>query len=82
VTTCPFDGQLAIQVTETRGDHSRQRGTGSTHSARGAFLFVTAPAFVRDILGLRNGLPNHADIDSETSRAIASRCSVSSPSGV
>lgn len=32
---------------------------------------MTAPAFVRDILGLRKGVPNNADIDSETSRAIA-----------
>lgn len=32
---------------------------------------MTAPDFVRDILGLRNGVPNNADIDSETSRAIA-----------
>lgn len=32
---------------------------------------VTAPVFLRDILGLRNGVPNNADIDSETSRAIA-----------
>jgi hypothetical protein len=32
---------------------------------------VTAPAFVRDILGLRKGVPNNADIASETSCAIA-----------
>jgi hypothetical protein len=32
---------------------------------------VTAPAFVRDILGLRDGVPNNADIASETSRSIA-----------
>jgi NgoMIV restriction enzyme len=32
---------------------------------------VTAPPFLQDILGLRNGVPNNADIDSETSRAIA-----------
>ena len=32
---------------------------------------VTAPAFVRDILGLRKGVPNNADIDSVASRAIA-----------
>ncbi len=32
---------------------------------------MTAPEFVRNILGLRNGVPNNADIDSETSRAIA-----------
>ena len=32
---------------------------------------MTAPEFVRDILGLRNGVPNNADIDSETSKAIA-----------
>jgi hypothetical protein len=33
---------------------------------------MTAPAFVSDILGLRKGVPNNADIDSETSKAIAS----------
>jgi hypothetical protein len=32
---------------------------------------VTAPDFLREILGLRNGVPNNADIDSDTSRAIA-----------
>jgi hypothetical protein len=32
---------------------------------------MTAPPFVRDILGLRKGVPNNADIDSETSRSIA-----------
>jgi hypothetical protein len=32
---------------------------------------VTAPGFVRDILGLRHGVPNNADVGSETSRAIA-----------
>jgi len=32
---------------------------------------VTAPAFVRDILGLRKGVPNNADVASETSCAIA-----------
>jgi hypothetical protein len=32
---------------------------------------MAAPAFVKTILGLRNGVPNNADIDSETSRAIA-----------
>jgi NgoMIV restriction enzyme len=32
---------------------------------------VTAPDFLRDILGLRSGVPNNADIDSETSKAIA-----------
>ena len=34
---------------------------------------MTAPAFIRDILGLRNGVPNNADIDSETSCAIAAK---------
>ena len=32
---------------------------------------MTAPEFIREILGLRNGVPNNADIDSETSKAIA-----------
>jgi hypothetical protein len=32
---------------------------------------VTAPAFVRDILGRRKGVPNNADVDSVTSCAIA-----------
>ena len=36
-----------------------------------ASVIVTAPAFVRDILGLRKGVPNNADIDSVTSCAIA-----------
>jgi hypothetical protein len=36
-----------------------------------ASALVTAPAFVRDILGLRKGVPNNADIDSVTSCAIA-----------
>lgn len=33
---------------------------------------MTAPQFARDILGLRSGVPNNADVDSETSKAIAS----------
>lgn len=32
---------------------------------------MTAPQFAKDILGLRNGVPNNADVDSETSKAIA-----------
>ena len=32
---------------------------------------MTAPQFAREILGLRNGVPNNADVDSETSKAIA-----------
>jgi hypothetical protein len=32
---------------------------------------VTAPPFVRQILGLRKGVPNNADVDSATSKAIA-----------
>jgi len=49
--------------------HTFSPGTsGAPFSAGGD---VTAPAFVRDILGLRNGVPNNADIDSDTSRAIA-----------
>ena len=32
---------------------------------------MSAPAFLQDILGLRNGVPNNADIDSVTSCAIA-----------
>ena len=32
---------------------------------------MSAPLFIREILGLRAGVPNNADIDSETSRAIA-----------
>lgn len=32
---------------------------------------MSAPDFVRAILGLRKGVPNNADVDSETSKAIA-----------
>lgn len=32
---------------------------------------MTAPPFVRQILGLRKGVPNNADVDSATSKAIA-----------
>ncbi len=44
---------------------------GALFAVRTSVGLVTAPAFVRDILGLRKGVPNNADIDSVTSCSIA-----------